>query len=36
MLGALAFAVGLVLVERYIGWPDALRTEKVPMRRLAP
>lgn len=36
MLGALALAVGLVLVERLWGWPEALRTERVPMRRLGP
>jgi hypothetical protein len=34
MLGALILSVGLVVFERTIGWPEALRTEKVPMRRL--
>lgn len=34
MLGALALAIGLVVVERVWGWPEALRTERVPMRRL--
>jgi len=36
MLAALAVSVGLVLVERHIGWPEALRTERVPMHRVAP
>jgi len=36
MLAALALSVGLVLVERYVGWPEALRTERVPLRRMAP
>jgi len=35
MLVALGLAVGLVLVERLVGWPEALRTERVPLRRLA-
>ncbi|KAA2212248.1 hypothetical protein F0Q34_15565 [Pseudoroseomonas oryzae] len=34
MLTALVLAVGLVVVERTIGWPEALRADKVPMRRL--
>lgn len=34
MLVALALAIGLVLVEQLWGWPEALRTERVPMRRL--
>jgi hypothetical protein len=34
MLGALALALGLVLVERFLGWPDWLRANPVPMRRL--
>lgn len=34
MLVALALAVGLVLVERLWGWPAALTTERVPIRRL--
>jgi len=34
MLAALALAIGLVLVERYVGWPDWLRTERVPRARL--
>ena len=34
MMVALGLAIGLVLVERYVGWPDALRTERVPRPRL--
>jgi hypothetical protein len=35
MLVALALALGLVGIEHYWGWPDWLRTERVPMRRFA-
>ncbi|WP_426956622.1 hypothetical protein [Muricoccus radiodurans] len=31
---ALAVCILLVTVERTVGWPDWLRTERVPMRRL--
>ncbi|MFH5924808.1 hypothetical protein [Roseomonas xinghualingensis] len=34
MLVALALAIGLVLVERYVGWPDWMRAERVPRPRL--
>jgi len=34
MLVALGLALGLVLVERYVGWPDWLRAERVPRARL--
>ncbi|MDO9501001.1 hypothetical protein [Falsiroseomonas sp.] len=30
----LVAASALVLVERYIGWPDWATTERVPMRRM--
>ncbi|WP_270934445.1 hypothetical protein [Falsiroseomonas oryzae] len=35
ILGAvLALAVVLVLIERFVGWPDWLRSEPVPVRRM--
>jgi len=34
MLAALALAIGIVLVERYVGWPDLLRTERAPRVRV--
>ena len=34
MLAALAIALGLVVVERTVGWPDWLRTERAPRVRL--
>jgi hypothetical protein len=34
MIVALALAIGLVLVERYIGWPDWMRAERMPRPRL--
>jgi hypothetical protein len=30
----LVASTALVLVERYIGWPDWATTERVPMRRM--
>ncbi|NKE44210.1 hypothetical protein HB662_05440 [Roseomonas frigidaquae] len=30
----LVVATALVLVERFIGWPDWATTERVPMRRM--
>ena len=36
MLVALGLALALVAVERFIGWPEALRTERVPIHRMAP
>ncbi|HWX50644.1 MAG TPA: hypothetical protein VNZ61_21565 [Roseomonas sp.] len=36
MLVALGASVALVLIERSVGWPEALRTERVPLHRLAP
>lgn len=36
MLVALGVAVTLVLIERHFGWPEGLRTEPLPLRRLAP
>ncbi|MXP65781.1 hypothetical protein E0493_20735 [Roseomonas sp. M0104] len=35
MLVALLLSVALVLVERFLGWPEALQTHPVPLRRLA-
>ena len=32
MLAALVAAVSLVMVERFVGWPDWLRAEPVPVR----
>jgi hypothetical protein len=34
MLVALVAAVALVLVERFVGWPDWLRSDPVPIRRV--
>ncbi|WP_338663661.1 hypothetical protein VQH23_00545 [Pararoseomonas sp. SCSIO 73927] len=34
MLVALALAIGLVLVERYVGWPDWMRVDRPPRPRL--
>jgi hypothetical protein len=34
MMAALALAVGLVLVERCVGWPDWMRAERMPRPRL--
>ncbi|MBP0492039.1 hypothetical protein [Roseomonas indoligenes] len=34
MLAALALAIGLVLVERRVGWPDWMRVERTPRPRL--
>lgn len=34
MLVALVAAVSLVLVERFVGWPDWMRSEPVPIRRV--
>ncbi|MCR0981554.1 hypothetical protein [Roseomonas populi] len=34
MLGALALSIGLVLIERGLGWPDWLRADRVPRQRL--
>jgi hypothetical protein len=30
----LVFSVALVAVERFVGWPDWLRSEPVPIRRM--
>jgi hypothetical protein len=30
----LIFVVVIVLIEKFVGWPDWLRTERVPIRRL--
>lgn len=34
MLVALIAAVSLVLVERFVGWPDWMRSDPVPIRRI--
>ena len=34
MLVAFALSFGLVIVERTVGWPDWLKTERVPRQRL--
>ena len=34
MMAALALSLGIVAVERLVGWPDWLRAERVPMPRL--
>ncbi|HEY8610809.1 MAG TPA: hypothetical protein VIL69_05890 [Roseomonas sp.] len=34
MMVALGLALGLVLVERFAGWPDWMKTERVPRPRL--
>jgi hypothetical protein len=31
---AIAASVAIVLLERVFGWPDWLRTERVPIRRI--
>ncbi len=33
-LAAAALAIGIVLIERYVGWPDWAQTERVPIRRM--
>ncbi|WP_043835539.1 hypothetical protein [Muricoccus aerilatus] len=34
MMAALALSLGLVAVERVVGWPSWLRVERAPMPRL--
>jgi hypothetical protein len=36
MLAALVLALGLVAVERWIGWPDWARSHRAPIIRHAP
>lgn len=33
ILLVLAFSAAIVLVERYVGWPDWMTTERTPIRR---
>ena len=34
MMVALALSFGLVIIERTVGWPDILKTERAPRYRL--
>ena len=34
MLAVVAIAIGIALIERYVGWPEWARTESVPIRRM--
>ncbi|NKC32528.1 hypothetical protein [Falsiroseomonas selenitidurans] len=34
LVATLLVVLAVVLVERFIGWPEWLRTERVPIRRL--
>jgi hypothetical protein len=34
MAVAFIVAISLVVIERTVGWPDWLRTERVPIRRI--